>query len=391
VIVAHVFYNAPWVALLVAQARRAVPQAPLDAAATLGAGAGARFWFVVWPRLRWALGAASAQVMAVCSMSFALVMILGGGPPVETLETALYSRLRGGALDLGGAAACALWEILLTLAPWGVVLWLRARSGLKLDATGAGQAARTPGGAVAAAVASIAAAVFLVPYSAVFDRSSFSILFTAGFWSEALTPLRLSMTIAALVSVGTLGTAACALLATTHAPRRLSTVLNALLSLPSGLSVLVLGLGGWLAYSRWIDPFEGSLLAIVTLQVVVLFPAAYRLLWPVAQSAQRGAMEAAWSLGASPWRAFWLVDWPRWRAPVRSVVALTAALAVGEVAAVSLFYSEDLVPLPLVVSRWMGQYRFDEARAVAALLLAAAAGLMVGVSMGKGKANAAGI
>jgi len=49
-------------------------------------------------------------VIAVCAMSFALVLILGGGPPVQTLEVALYSRLRYGTVDLPGAAACGIWS-----------------------------------------------------------------------------------------------------------------------------------------------------------------------------------------------------------------------------------------------------------------------------------------
>jgi thiamine transport system permease protein len=390
VILAHVFYNAPWVALAVAQSRRAMPQGQLDAAATLGAGAGSRFRWVVWPELRWALGAACAQVLALCTMSFALVLILGGGPPVETLETALYSRLRGGALDLGGAAACAAWELLLTLTPWALLLWLRGRM-----AGPAAQASVAPARGGRASWAWIAAAVLFLPYLAVF-RGGVGPWFTAEFWAEAAIPLRLSIWIAMLSSGGALGIAALATVATSYAPARAQAWVGAGLAIPSGLSVLVLGLGGWLAYGRWIDPFEGSLLAIVGLQITVFFPVAFRMLWPLAQSTQKRELEAAWSLGASPWRAFWLVDWPRWRAPVFSALALVAGLALGEVAAVSLFYSEKLIPLPLLVSRWMAQYRFEDARAVSALLLTGAAGLMAAVSLAgrsaeAGRANAAGV
>lgn len=378
VILAHVFYNAPWVALLVAQARRTIPRSQLDAAATLGAGAWARLRYIEWPDLRWALGAAAAQVLAVCSMSFALVLILGGGPPVETLETALYSRLRGGSLDLSGAAACAAWEILLTIAPWALVLALRSR---RKSPPGQAMLATAGRDRLAAGAALAAAAFFFLPYLAVFAGGGVAPWFSGEFWGEALGPLRLSLAIAALASVGALLAATLATVATSFAPSRWKALVGSGLALPSGLSVLVLGLGGWLAYGSLIDPFEGSLAAIVGLQITVFFPVVFRMLWPVAQAGQRGAMEAAWTLGASPWRAFWCVDWPRWRAPVFSALALVAGMALGEVAAVSLFYSEKLIPLPLLVSRWMAQYRFEEARAVSALLLAGSVALMVGVSM----------
>lgn len=378
VILAHVFFNAPWVALLVAQARRAIPQAQVDAAATLGARAGARFRHVVWPELCWALGAASVQVLAVCSMSFALVLILGGGPPVETLETALYSRLRGGALDLGGAAACAAWEILLTLTPWGLLLLLRARHGSRRATATVAQASR---GSRFVGVAFAVAALFFIPYLAVFFDGGVAAWRSAEFWGDVLGPLRLSLEIAGFTAFGAVLAAGLATIATAFASTQFQVLVGIALALPSGISVLVLGLGGWLAYSRWIDPFEGSLTAIVGLQITVFFPTVFRMLWPVAQAGQKRAMEAAWTLGASPWRAFWHVDWPRWRGPVFSALALVAGLALGEVAAVSLFYSEKLIPLPLLVSRWMAQYRFEEARAVSALLLAGSVALMAGVSL----------
>ena len=145
-------------------------------------------------------------------------------------------------------------------------------------------------------------------------------------------------------------------------------VLSVLLGLPSGISVLVLGLGIWLAYERWLDPFEGSWLAIIALQTTLFFPIAYRVLWPFAQSPQKSQLEAAESLGASPLESFWLIEWPRWRGPVLSALAAVAGGSLGEVGAVSLFFSEKILPLPLLVSRWMGQYRFDEAQGIAGLL-----------------------
>jgi thiamine transport system permease protein len=391
VIVAHVFFNAPWVALLVAQARRAVPRAPLEAASTLGAGAWARFGLIAWPSLRWSLGAAAAQVMAACSMSFALVMILGGGPPVETLETALYARIRGGALDLAGAAACAAWEVALTLTPWILVLVARSRArGGTASAAPVVAPRRGLGSGLLLAATFFFVSVFFVPYLAVFSGADASLLLSGAFWADVARPLSLSLVIAACAGLGALALASLAILAVSCSPMRWRALLEGALSLPSGLSVLVLGLGAWLAYGRFIDPFEGSLLAIVGLQIVVFFPVAHRILWPVAQAGQRARMEAAWALGASPWRAFWSVDWPRWRAPAASALALVGAMALGEVAAVSLFYSESLVPLPLVVSRWMGQYRFEEARAASLLLLAGAVGLMAASVLGKGRVRAHG-
>ena len=70
VILAHVFFNVPWIALLVAQARAHVPEPQLEAARTLGAGRLRAFRVVTWPRVRAAFFSALAQSFVFCAMSF---------------------------------------------------------------------------------------------------------------------------------------------------------------------------------------------------------------------------------------------------------------------------------------------------------------------------------
>ncbi len=377
VILAHVFYNVPWIALAVGRARVGVPAGELEGAQLLGAGVFARLRWVIWPYLRWELGSASAQVFAVCSMSFALVLILGGGPPVETLETALYARVRYGTLDLEGAAACALWEMLLTLLPWAMVLALRSRDpGSRVKVAQGGGRERDLNRMSHVALGGLAF-VFILPYLAFFVPGADGFVLSHLLGSEELRsevarPLGVSLLLSVCVCVATLFVTVCALLAESLVPSRLKPGIGILLALPGGVSVLALGLGVWLAYGQWVDPFGGSLLAsflaLVGVQVAVLFPLAYRALWPVGQACDRAAWEAALMLGASPVQAFRYSDWPRWRPALLSVAGLLGGLAIGEVAAASLFSSEELVPLPMIVSRWMGQFKFEQAQAVAGLL-----------------------
>ncbi|MCM2278734.1 MAG: ABC transporter permease subunit [Oligoflexia bacterium] len=373
VILAHVFFNVPWVALLVAQSRRGLAPRLEEAASGLGAGAWARFRFVAWPQVRWAFWSASAQALAFCVMSFALVLVLGGGPPVQTLETALYGRVRFGALDLSGAVACAAWELVLTLIPWCAVLWFQSRERRAIGNADAGWSRRSSRFGSISAVA--LGSFFILPYLGVY-AGSFGGLSPGDFFGEIRAPLLVSVELACLSGLGALLLAVLTLFAMGFVRSRASVgnALAALLLLPGGMSALVLGLGLWLAYGRWIDPFAGSLAAMAALQVALFFPIAFRALWPLAQAMPLRRLEAALTLGASPWRAFWLLDWPRWRGPVSSALGLVIAASISEVAAVSLFYSEELVPLPLLVSRWMAQYRFEEAQAVAALLLTLAMG-----------------
>ncbi|MDR3607264.1 MAG: ABC transporter permease subunit [Oligoflexia bacterium] len=383
VITAHVFFNAPWIALWVAQARDRIPEGRFEAALTLGASAFSRFRFLEWPAVKWSFFAAATQAFSFCVMSFALVLILGGGPPVQTLETAVYSRLRFGTLDVGGAAACAAWELLVTLLPWAAVLFFQARDPGR-GARPARERARGVGSFGARSwlpgVAFFAAAVFLLPYLAIFPASWRSIDIVP--WSKEVLPaVAVSVKIAVTSAFFVVLTALAAVMSLSS-PRlhpAVTTALASLASLSGGISALVLGLGFWLAFGRWVDPFEGSFAAIVAIQLALFFNVAFRIFWPLAQEPRRNLLEAAATLGADPARAFFEIEWPRWRSSVAGAFALVAAASIGEVAAVSLFYSEKLVPLPLLIVRWSAQYRFEAAQSASALLFVLSSGTVASV------------
>lgn len=389
VVAAHVWLNAPWVAMLMAQAREQVEPRQLEAVRSLGGGAWARFRFVLWPALRWTWASACLQVFSLCVMSFAIVLLLGGGPPAQTLETAIYSRVRSGIMDLEGAQAFAIWELGLCLLPWIFLVLLQR---LKPSMGGANVVEgllRTPLGNAHAQAKSVWPVLLsllpLLPFLVLLKSRFWTLARSVERGAEVSDALFTSLRIAGLTGFMTLAIALGSVLALASLRKsRWQSVLFLMLQLPSGVSALVLGLGFWLAYGRWIDPFEGSLLAIIAIQIVLFFPLALRILWPVALSSQRGLLETASTLGASPARAFYWAEWPRWKRPVFAALALVLGASVGEVAAVSLFYSEALVPLPLVVARWMGQYRFEEAEMAAAVLFLVAVGL-TGAGLASGR------
>lgn len=381
VVLAHVVFNVPWIALWVAQSRTFLPESRLEAARTLGAGSFSCFKTVTWPQVKWSFWSAACQTFVFCAMSFALILVLGGGPPVETLEIALYSHIRFGSLDIASAVACAIWELIITLLPWCLVVYFqsreeRARSRSTRERASAGTGSRFLG------IVSIGVALlFFLPYLAV--------LTTGRHWSaEVYFPIRdeivpalfISLKLAIATALGAILTAVFGVAVVEKIPARFRGLRRAilfLLGMPSGISALVLGLGLWLAYGKWIDPFSGSYGAIVALQMTIFFPIAFRILWPVARDRDVRLVEAAMLLGASRARAFWTVEWSRWKPPLLSSFAMVVGASLGEVAAVSLFYSENLIPLPLLVSRWSAQYRFEDAQAVAVLLLFLCSGVIL--------------
>jgi thiamine transport system permease protein len=161
-----------------------------------------------------------------------------------------------------------------------------------------------------------------------------------------------------------------------RARSRLSSVISNFMVLPSGASTMVLGLGLFIAYRGWVDPFSSSYIPVVVLQAIFFVAIAFRVLRPVSIRFRESELEAAMTLGASPVRSFFEIEWPRWRGPLFGVFSLILGGALGEVGAVSLFYNEGRVPLPLLIFRWMGQYQFEKAQAVSLLLMILSTGLI---------------
>jgi thiamine transport system permease protein len=360
VILAHVFFNVPWIAWNVYESARLISQRQREVLQSLGGGRWVALHTLDWPQVKWSFFSAAGQTFGFCVTSFALVLILGGGPPVQTLETAIFYRIRFGSLDLGGALACALWEFTLVMLPWIAVTWARSRE-RQLPQDDDSIPDQSPG-RWGVGVASFLAWIWFLPY--LYPFLGFSSEALSSVFPEAWTAVRVSVKLGLGAVAGSLGLGWLAVLASRHWPGW-----NVILGLPSASSILVLGLGFWLAYSRWVDPFEGSLLAMVCLQTVVFFPIVFRLLWGVFQTDRTALKETAMTQGASAWQTFRVVEWPVLRAPLTRAGLLVFAASLGEVAAVSLFSSEKLRPLPMLIADLTGKYRFEAATSLALFIL----------------------
>jgi sulfate transport system permease protein len=152
----------------------------------------------------------------------------------------------------------------------------------------------------------------------------------------------LALVLIALVVNGTLGTAAALVLARHRfAGRRL---FDALVDLPLALSPVMVGLAVLLLFGRggWLAPVTGALgfrmafafpgLAFCTL--LVTLPFTIREVGYVLEEQGTGDEEAAATLGASPWKTFWLVTLPNIRQGLNFGLVLTMARALGEFGAV---------------------------------------------------------
>lgn len=123
IILAHVFLNAPIALQLITDYWSHLSPSSENAARLLGAENKKVFFQITLPRLRPAILSSLLLIFLFCFSSFAIIMVLGGGPRFTTLEVEIYRRARI-SLDSAGSAAFSLFSLLANL----VILSLYALS-----------------------------------------------------------------------------------------------------------------------------------------------------------------------------------------------------------------------------------------------------------------------
>jgi sulfate transport system permease protein len=236
---------------------------------------------------------------------------------------------------------------------------------------------------ISAALAFLAL-VLLLPLIAVFTeafRKGADVFLAAFSDPDALAAVKLTLT-AAVIAVPlnlVFGVAAAWCIAKFEFPGK--SLLTTLIDLPFAVSpvisgliyVLLSGAQGWLG--PWLQEHDIKVIfaipGIVLATVFVTFPFVARELIPIMQSQGSDEEQAAITLGASGWQAFWYVTIPNIRWGLLYGVILCNARAMGEFGAVSVVSGHirgETNTLPLHIEILYNEYNFVAAFACASLL-----------------------
>jgi thiamine transport system permease protein len=417
VVLTHVILNTPWIALALLQATAQIPKQRRETARLLGASAWQHWKRVDWPVIEARLPGLLHQVFALCLTSFAIVLLVGGGPPVETLEVWIYSRMRLGAIQESQAIVGALVQLGVLVLAAIVFAGIQKAIGSK-DVTEIAQAQRVR--AMDAhpsqpnrmrwhgCLALILAVIWIAPYFFA-QIQAVGVGADAGWNQENLNQLRAGVFHSLQISLISTALAGliCVLLfclrieahfspgLQSHRSRYLRCLDRGIVGLsviPLGVSTLMLCLGWWVSYSQRSSPHLGWVVAI---QAIGVLPIWIRLLSPDVRNLQVSLWARARVLGASGWQAWRWIEWPRLLPLFWSAVSLSLMVCLGEVAALSFFAIADWETLPTLIARASARYEFDQASHLTLVLmglivLAAAlpsTGSWISNSMSKGRSK----
>ncbi|MEO0937581.1 MAG: thiamine/thiamine pyrophosphate ABC transporter permease ThiP [Pseudomonadota bacterium] len=364
VVLAHVFFNLPLATRLILQGWDAVPAERFRLASALGLPPRTVFAVLEWPILARIVPGAFALVFAVCLTSFAVALILGGGPRATTLELAIYEAFRF-EFDLSRAASLSLIQLALASVAAALALWLVP---VLPRAPGLGRAPQrfAPGGwrrIADAGIITLAAAFLLLPIAALILRGAPALLsLPAPVWQAAGT----SVQIAALSTAVML---ALALPMTAGIASARSGQAEAVGLLGLAASPLTIGTGWFILLHPRTDPAAWTLVITATVNAMMALPFALRTLVPAMRDVLANHARLAASLGVVGPRFWGVVALPLLRPQIGFAAGLCAALSIGDLGVVALFAAPDQATLPLQMARLMGAYRMEAAAGAALLLM----------------------
>jgi sulfate transport system permease protein len=225
-------------------------------------------------------------------------------------------------------------------------------------------------------------------------------------WSSITTPaavsafwLTLEIAVIAVTLNTIFGVIAALLLVRSRIPGK--RLLEALIDLPFAISPVVIGLSLFLLYGRegWLGPTLTdagtqvifSVPGMVLATIFVCLPFVVREVVPVLREIGDEQEQAAATLGASQWQAFWRVTLPAIRWGVAYGIVLSTARAIGEFGAVSVVSGKiagETVTLPLLVENRYSNFDLAGAYAASALLAVIALATLLAMTLLQRKGDA---
>ncbi|MCX7344768.1 MAG: ABC transporter permease subunit [Alphaproteobacteria bacterium] len=342
ILLAHVFFNAPLAARLLLGELERIPSESWKLAAQLQFRDIDVFRLVEWPQLRAALPGVALLIFLLCAASFAVVLTLGGGPRATTLEVAIYQSLRAD-FDPQRAAALAMVQLALCAA---LVLLAQRFGGLM---PGLPVLGRRPPRFDGQAMIGRSADIAVIAMGLLLLLPPLASVVASGFANITASPALLYAA----------ATSAAARSSTWSRTARLA-VLAAWIIPPAVLAT------GWFIVLRGAASLTGLAAALVIgMNALMALPFAYQTLAPAMDAAARRHDRLCANLGIAGWNRFRQIDLPTLRRPALLGLMMAFIVALGDLTAIALFGSQDLVTLPALIYRQMGSYRFDEAAGTA--------------------------
>ncbi|MCR4676742.1 MAG: iron ABC transporter permease [Sphaerochaetaceae bacterium] len=361
VLLAHTFYNFPIVITLVSNSINKLGHSCEEAALVDGASAWKSFTSIILPRILPSALSAAIIVFLYCFTSFAIILVLGGGPQLTTLEVEIYRQAR---ISSNIPMASAL-SILSTVT---VVIVLLINSAVENRSS----EYETDYSGVRVSRLSFVERIYLtlvtlfvsLPLLSIFIKS-----FSASAWKSAARVIGSAVNSLgiALVSavVSTLLALSLSYLISLSSGRRKGLIMT-YCTLPMVTSSVILGLSYYVV-SRSFGFLPGFFLLALS-HGALSAPFGVRTITSVWKDIPPELAESARTSGAAESTVFFKIHLPLLKPAVLSCLMFSFAISMGELNATMILSPSSFTTIPLQIYRMVAAYNYEGACALGSVL-----------------------
>ena len=378
VILAHILFNAPLVMRVGLEALSGLPDHHWRLSAQFGFSRLAYFRFVEWPCLKMLIPTLFSLIFLLCFTSFSLVLMLGGGPGVSTLEVAIYTSVR---FDFNLPKAAVLSALQLIIAGGFILLLSRGRLPSWTNRLSmASKILRTDVQSVSGKLAdslilgcfclivlcpllALFLSVRLAEGVSLFERPAF----WQAFWSSTclgISTAVLSTTLAFILCAGRYRMSG-----QSFGARLGRAVVSLSQSVYLVLPAIVLGTASFLVFRPVVNLFDHVIFVVLLSNSLLALPFAARLIDGRYHMITPAQDKLCAQLGLTGLRRVFWVTLPAMRREIGLCLGLTAALSIGDFGVIALFGSEQFQTLPYLLYQYSSRYGGAEAELLAVFLL----------------------
>ncbi len=357
IVLAHILLNLPLVFYLIMSAWRGAAPETIMLASHLGVvhqEVERRIWRRVLPM-------AFALVFLYASLSFTIVLVLGGGPNATTLELLIYDAMRN-RFDVPLALRVSVLQSLIGLG----VFWALRRPDLADRAGDARLPSLDWGQSRSVRIWQsfglvLMLALLLLP---------FILLMSSGL-AQIMTMIKAaSGAILGEAMLRSLGLAVIfAVFVNTYAVFLVRQKWDGLAWIFAAISPLVLAVIFLSVARLWINPFHLGVPFVVFVQILVLSPLFVRIWRQALDEVSPEERQLLASLRLGGWGRVRLFYAPRFGGVWARGMGIAMAMSVGDLALYPLMAPHGFVTLPILIWQMMGSYRFDAAMALGAVMI----------------------
>ncbi|MBO68595.1 MAG: thiamine/thiamine pyrophosphate ABC transporter, permease protein [Acidiferrobacteraceae bacterium] len=390
ILVTHVFFNLPLAIRMLVPAWERIPSENWRLAGQLGMNTQQIFRWLEWPALTGSIPGVSAIIFLLCFSSFAVVLVLGGGPSATTIEVAIYQALRF-QFDPAQAALLAMLQIsICTIIVLILHRWIRVQPVYNIFSVSTNyrpDLISQGGRRFDLTLIYLTCSFVMLPLLAVIyyglTGPILDVLLERTIWAATTRSIIIAIAstiIALLLSIALLTTSRELLVI--HKNRGLSDLFYIIGSIVLVVSPIVVGTGLFLLLLPIGINFDAAMLVIILVNAALVLPYIIRTVGPALLDAGLRYDKLCRNLAINRWNRLRLVDWPIIRRPLSFALGLSASLSLGDLGVAALFNSAGAITLPVLVYYQLSAYRFDEAAVTALLLIFICAMLFVIIDKG---------